>query len=1224
MAIEVRCSHCGKSILVVDTMAGSYGKCLCGNPVYVPRPVDEAGEGGAEPAGAQATAEAGTATKLDPLDELLEEELSPDAAEKPAFDPWSRFSSGRKRRGVSFSLTVPKWSTASTMILGGVAAVVVIGLLFTALLIWADNPWFYVAAGTGSIGVLLLGYGLMSLVTAAFNEDLTTGFMFVAIPFYAVYFIFSRFEESWRPALALAVSAPLLYFSVAAIGPDLQLPFWNRVRLDGVSVDAPYDLNAVHAENVGLPTNKSRTEHYDRYQVTIDQTKVEVFLPANSSGPYPWVLLAPGGATFGRDAETEHVVVMPYIRQGFAVASFSIPGIVSAEDFSNAKLKQQVSPEMVRSLATYFNLNAGMNSARAVLDTLLEREPALDHERIFVAGHGTGGTTALVFAAHEPRLKGCVVYAPVIDLDKWLSPRMIANLDKALPGVANHIRRSGPLAHLRRIGCPVFLFHARDDLDTPCRRAESFVEQLRGVRGIANMEIVPTGGHVIAVRNLGIRMGAEWMARAAFGLKPIWPAGAVMKQAIANNLKVSPLPAGAEVFDTAAARFSSAVAEPIDWSVRPGNAPAMDVSDNVEPIDLKTTTQNLVKLFVKGRRVVARNKWGDPFNRPEATPDNWLDSFDLGDGRQLSHVVLSEESRLHDIDESGDRALLTRNNLAEVRSLDDGSISVAWPFSVNSTARTAFFAGADRIVTVAGDGRLIGWSLKDKGAVYAMDHVVHALPSGDGRYVIVLDSIASFRTGYVIDANSGQIRGLLQSPTGFDTNRPQRVAVSDDGARLACLCKSGLVVWDLDTKNGGNVLATAMNVSAGSLFFLGADYVFMDGILRDAQTARLLYRYVFPPNTRFWARGRKGGRTSVCLTAAATPSQPAYFVSMPVPDQAVADQLFRGVASSEFGTNVELYDLLGDVVENPQGTTARSKFGEELKMPSDAERYPEQFREAYAAYRRAVIANLLLEDDAVLIREVKQNPNLTNQDQPNIAMRWAIVVHFVGESKQPSFKGLTDLSDSTLGIGNRLYVGLTERRNNGAFGLWPRLGDSRFADIPIWGGLDRDEVVQRAQEQGVDALLYLYVSGIQQKVRGTLTVRIVDPFVEEGIANVWSTPSPFSGTQAQDLSAINRFVKSVLQQIDAKFTPGPIPTLDKEFLGKAVARVNSLMEGTRLERLKALVELRYYAARKVVKAENAVRYYNKILGNSAGQVFANGDKKDRYKLLEPLVTGAAE
>jgi hypothetical protein len=584
--------------------------------------------------------------------------------------------------------------------------------------------------------------------------------------------------------------------------------------------------------------------------------------------------------------------------------------------------------------------------------------------------------------------------------------------------------------------------------------------------------------------------------------------------------------------------------------------------------------------------------------------------------------VLSEDSHVHNINESGDLAVLTRNNLAEIRSLDDGSVSVAWPFSVKSTARTAFFAGPDRVVTVDNDGRLIGWSLDAKRAVYAMDHVIHALPSGDGRYVIALDSIASFKPGYVIDAGSGRIHGLLEAAEGFDTNRPKRVAISDDGARLACLCEGGLVVWDLDIKNGGSVLAAAKNVSGSSLIFLGANYIFMDGILRDARTADFLYRYHFPENTRFWARGRKGGRTSVCLTAAETPSRPAYFVSIPMPDQSVADQLFRGLPGSEYGKNLELYDLLGDLVEDSREPTTGFTFGRDLRVPSDSDQNPEQFRQAYAAYRRAVIANLLLEDDQVLIREVKQNPNLTNQDQPNIAMRWAIVVHFVGESKQPEVKSLADLSQATLGIGRQLYNGLTERWTAGSFGHWPKLGDNRFREIPIWGGLTRDEVIQRAREQGVDALLYLYVSGIQQKVRGTMTVRIVDPFREEGIANVWSTPSPISGTQARDSKAIGQFVKSILTQIDAKYTSEPMP--NNPDLVQAAARVKSLMAGTRLERLRALVELRYYAARKLIKAENAVRLYDDILGAGAGQLFADGEKKDRYELLEPLVTGTAE
>ena len=132
-------------------------------------------------------------------------------------------------------------------------------------------------------------------------------------------------------------------------------------------------------------------------------------------------------------------------------------------------------------------------------------------QQIYVAGHSSAGTLAVLFAEHEPRLAGCVAFAPCIDLKARMPGCLIRTLSGALEGLAEIIVHSSPLTHEQNLKCPIMVFHAADDSNVPIQQSRDFVERLKAAGKDATMAEVPTGDHYDSMIDQGILRGVEWM-----------------------------------------------------------------------------------------------------------------------------------------------------------------------------------------------------------------------------------------------------------------------------------------------------------------------------------------------------------------------------------------------------------------------------------------------------------------------------------------------------------------------------------------------------------------------------------------------------------------------------------------------------------------------------------------------------------------------------------------
>ncbi len=254
------------------------------------------------------------------------------------------------------------------------------------------------------------------------------------------------------------------------------------------------------------------------HEVTLQRGRLPMrvwyYQPEQAAGQLPLVLVPPAGSTLfvgmalGEGDRAEHY---PYVRAGFAVVSFDIDG--------NVPNLQQASDAAVLNGAREFrDARAGLANARATLDFVRARVPAVDLERVYIAGHSSAATLALLVAEHEPRIKACAAFAPVTDVEKRLAPA-IAQLDSALPGYREFLRFSSPRTHAGKLKCPVFLFHAEDDRNVPVRDSTDFAALLKPTNPHVTLVTTRQGGHYESMVREGLPKAIAWFKRLPGGAR---------------------------------------------------------------------------------------------------------------------------------------------------------------------------------------------------------------------------------------------------------------------------------------------------------------------------------------------------------------------------------------------------------------------------------------------------------------------------------------------------------------------------------------------------------------------------------------------------------------------------------------------------------------------------------------------------------------------------------
>ncbi len=268
-----------------------------------------------------------------------------------------------------------------------------------------------------------------------------------------------------------------------------------------------------------------------------------VYLPPgdHEPGSLPCILFAPAGTPMIHgnplDGNPENPEFAPYVKAGFAVVEFSLDGWYDSSNPSDAAA--------LPAYQQFSAASAGVKNADAAFRFARNNLPAVNPKQIYIAGHSSAGTLALLYAAHQPQLAGCIAYAPQVDVEGHLREALSdPRAHTALPGIRAFVKRSSPDSHVSQIRVPVFAFHAIDDEVTSCAKTRQFCNQLREAGGDVKFVEAQGADHYQTMISPGLQTGIKWVA------SRVGPAGTVAVDAS------SPAPAQSPA-STAGAAMSS-------------------------------------------------------------------------------------------------------------------------------------------------------------------------------------------------------------------------------------------------------------------------------------------------------------------------------------------------------------------------------------------------------------------------------------------------------------------------------------------------------------------------------------------------------------------------------------------------------------------------------------------------------------------------------------------
>lgn len=261
--------------------------------------------------------------------------------------------------------------------------------------------------------------------------------------------------------------------------------------------------------------SKSYPNIAERYEVTLGDgsgygipagvnARIWIYKPKGNIKPksIPCVLICGAGTTLMEGiqlTEGDEVEHLPYVQAGFIVVAYDLDGDNPLHD------------PQPRPYNAFRASCAGLINAHNAIEYALTQIPEVNPSQIFTAGHSSAGTLALLFAEHEPRLAGCVAYAPCIDTKARVPGFLIRTLSAALDGLPEFIVQSSPRTHEKLLNCPTMIFHAADDSNVPVQESRDFVARMQGLGKNVTFVEAATGDHYQSMIDEGIPKGVQWL-----------------------------------------------------------------------------------------------------------------------------------------------------------------------------------------------------------------------------------------------------------------------------------------------------------------------------------------------------------------------------------------------------------------------------------------------------------------------------------------------------------------------------------------------------------------------------------------------------------------------------------------------------------------------------------------------------------------------------------------
>ena len=238
---------------------------------------------------------------------------------------------------------------------------------------------------------------------------------------------------------------------------------------------------------------------------------IRVYIPQNSRGKkLPMILMGPAGTRLYHGMELgqgDMKEELPYTTQGFAVVAYSLDGNLEESESKNDK-------RIIQAATEFRNAQAGVLDGRDALDIALAKFPQLDKNRVYAAGHSSAATLALVLAAYEPRIKGCLAYCARTDVLGYFAEGddfLIKDIGKSIPNYESFLKAHSPIEIASKIECPVFLFASKADNNVPYTESEALAQKLKPTNSKVTLKLVSSGDHYNSMIEAGIPLGITWL-----------------------------------------------------------------------------------------------------------------------------------------------------------------------------------------------------------------------------------------------------------------------------------------------------------------------------------------------------------------------------------------------------------------------------------------------------------------------------------------------------------------------------------------------------------------------------------------------------------------------------------------------------------------------------------------------------------------------------------------
>ena len=405
--------------------------------------------------------------------------------------------------GCGFAFPPPQRnrSQGSSLSVGTIVACVAGVGLFIAVMLLARGGIFAPQPGTPRAEVM--GRLLMSLFGLLLLAGAMIGFVYLVVRFG-----FSRPASAYYSLSAIAL-ALAWGMSAPKITPRDDLPRTaQEIQRPPVSPSSLPNLGSARSIRPGVDFREVRLP------VARDEpgyaSKLYIYVPKGHHPPksLPCIFIAPAGAIafagmeLGSEDQSEHI---PYAAAGFVVVAYEIDGNIPDTDTAT-------DAEILQAAQRYWAAGAGIVNARNAIDFALAKIPEVDPSRLFTAGHSSAGVQSLLLAENDSRIKGCIAYAPVVDLELRVSD-VLPLYRCAIKDFDVLLKLASPRAGESRLHCPVFLFHALDDDVVPVSESTGLADRLQRDGRSVELKTASSGGHYDSMISQGIPSGITWLKR---------------------------------------------------------------------------------------------------------------------------------------------------------------------------------------------------------------------------------------------------------------------------------------------------------------------------------------------------------------------------------------------------------------------------------------------------------------------------------------------------------------------------------------------------------------------------------------------------------------------------------------------------------------------------------------------------------------------------------------